>query len=202
MVASKAAYYGSLLANPTVKPALGFLPAIAPSNPAVFYRTNQPRHGLYDSAGDAGHAALASGVMTSVPIWLARGDLVTNLTFISGATAANTPTNYWMALYSTAGTPALLGQSADQTNTAWAANTVKTLALAVPYRVPISGVYWAALMVAATTPPSLIGAIAAKPVVAGERNLSQSSGAGLTAVAPGTIAAPTVKTFAPLVVVT
>jgi hypothetical protein len=57
-------------------------------------------------------------------------------------------------------------------------------------------------MVAATTPPTLLGAIVARPVVTGEANLSQSSGTTLTTTAPATIATPAVKNFAPLVVAT
>src|SRR5207237_2325179 len=81
---------------------------------------------------DANLTALATGVMTSVALVLQKGTLVTNLTFVSATTAAGTPTAWWFALYSNAATPALLSQSADQTSTAWAANTAKTLALATP----------------------------------------------------------------------
>jgi hypothetical protein len=182
--------------------AAGYLNAADPVDPDTFFRHNLPRVGLTDSAGDSGHVALATGVMTSVPIYLVAGDLVTNLSFVSGATAAGTPTAYWFALYSMDTTPALLAQTADQTSTAWAANTAKTLALATAYRVPKTGLYYAAVMVTATTPPSLMGTIGVKPVVTGERNLSQSSGSTLTTTAPATIATPTVKNFVPYVVVT
>lgn len=180
--------------------ALGHVMAADPADPDTWFRRNLPRTGLADSAGDSGHVALATGVMTSVPLFLAAGELVTNLTFISGATAAGTPTAWWYALYSMDTTPALLAQTADQTTTAWAANTVKTLALATACRVAKTGLYWAAINVTATTPPSLIGAVGAKPVITGERNLSQSSGSGLTTTAPATIATPAVKTFVPLAV--
>jgi hypothetical protein len=62
-------------------------------------------------------AALTTQVMTSVAIPLEVGDVVTNLTFLSGATAAGTPTNWWFALYDTSATPALIAQSADQLTT-------------------------------------------------------------------------------------
>ena len=182
--------------------ALGHVNLSDPADPDTWFRRNLPRTGLTDSAGDTGHPALATGVMTSVPIYLVAGDLVTNLSFVSGATAAGTPTNYWFALYSMDATPTLLAQTADQTSTAWAANTVKTLALATAYRVPKTGIYHAAIMVTATTPPSLLGAIAARTVVTGERNLSQSSGSALTTTAPATITSPTVKNFVPYVVAT
>lgn len=179
---------------------LGYGNAADPADPDTFFRRNLPRTGLTDSAGDTGNVALATGVMTSVPIFLVSGDLITNLSFVSGATAAGTPTAWWFGLYDTQATAALIAQSADQTTTAWAANTVKTLALSAAYRVPKTGLYYAAINVTATTPPSLIGAVGAKPVITGERNLSQSSGSGLTTTAPATITAPAVKNFVPFAV--
>jgi hypothetical protein len=183
-----------------VRDALGYLNATDPESTDTWFRRNLPRVGLTDSAGDTGNVALATGVMTSVPIYLAAGDTITNLSFVSGATAAGTPTAYWFALYDTQ--LALLEQTADQTNGAWAANTVKTLELADPVVVSKTGVYWAAINVTATTPPSLLGAVVARPVVTGEGNLSQSSGSSLTTTAPATIATPAIKNFAPLAVAT
>lgn len=177
-----------------VRDALGFL---NPMGATAATRTNLPRFGLYDSASDTGQVALATGVMTSVPIYLDAGFVVTNISFRSGATAAGTPTNYWFALYDTQTTPALIGQTADQTSTAWAANTTKTIALATAYTVTKSGVYWVGINVTATTPPTLLGTVVAPAIAAGERNLSQSSGSTLTATAPATIATPTAKQFAP-----
>lgn len=171
-----------------------------PSSPSTFYRANMPRVGLYDDASDTGSVALTTQVMTSVPIKLSAGDIITNIAFCSGATAAGTPTNWWFALYSNAATPALLAQTADQLTAAWAAFTVKQLALATPQTISVTGIYWAAIMVKATTVPTLLGSIGVKPIITGERNLSQSSGAALTGTAPATIATPTVKNFVPYVV--
>jgi hypothetical protein len=188
------------LYNRNVRDALGYLNAADPSSVDTFHRANLPRLGLADSGGDTNHVALATGVMTSVPIFLVAGDLITNLSFVSGVTAAGTPTAWWFALYSNAATPALIAQTADQTTTAWAANTVKTLALSTAYRVVETGLHHAACMVTATTPPTLIGSLGVRPIVTGERNLSQSSGSGLTTTAPATIASPAVKNFVPLAV--
>lgn len=185
-----------------VRDALTYVDTAAPSSPDTFYRSNQPRVGLYDSASDTGQVALATGVMTSVRIKLFAGDVITNISLRSGATAAGTPTAYWVALYSNAGTPALLSQSADQTSTAWAANTTKTLALAAAQTITTTGYYWVAIMVTATTPPTLLGSVGMPPIVTGEANLSQSSGSSLTTTAPATIATPTVKSFVPYVVLT
>ncbi|MGW3572181.1 hypothetical protein ACWDSL_51465 [Streptomyces sp. NPDC000941] len=185
-----------------VRDALAHYNLADPSSPDTFFRRNMPRTGLYDSAGDTGQVALATGVMTSVSIFLQAGDVVTSISFRSGATAAGTPTNWWFALYSSASTPALLAQTADQTTGAWAANTTKTLALSSAQTISTTGVYWAAVMVAATTVPTLIGSVVAPAIVTGERSLSQSSGSGLTTTAPSTIASPTAKQFAPYVVAT
>lgn len=178
-----------------VRDDLGWLNSAGRPDPnQIFYRANLPRVGLDDVA------AAATGVMLSTPIYLVEGDLVTNLTFISGATAAATPTNYWFALYSPAG--ALLGQTADQTSTAWAADTVKTLALASPVRATKSGLYYAAFAMAGATIPTLVGTGTAKGVLTGEGNLAQTSGTGLTATAPATIASPAFKRQAPLALAT
>lgn len=152
-------------------------------------------------------AALTTQVMLSVAVPLQVGDLVSNITFLSGATAAGTPTNWWFALYDNSATPALLAQSADQTNTAWAASTAKTLALATAQRITASGVYYASIMVKATTVPSLLGtsvalAAAAGAVVSGQKVLAQTSGSSLTATAPATIATPTTVANVPYCVLT
>jgi hypothetical protein len=150
--------------------------------------------------------ALATGVMTSVAMPLQVGDLVTNITVKSGATAAGTPTAYWFALYSAAATPALLAQSADQATAAWAANTVKTLALATPQLITVAGVYYVGLMVTATTPPTLVGKsvgiAGAAASVLSSKVLVQTSGSSLTTTAPATIASPTTVATEPLVILT
>jgi hypothetical protein len=185
-------------ANPgVVRDILGYLGATVPSSPDTFYRANMSRIGVENAA-----AALTTQVMTAVPVFLNAGDLVTNLTFLSGGTAAGTPTNYWFALYDNAATPALLAQTADQLTAAWAANTAKTLALSAPVRIQKTGIYWAVCMVKATTVPSLIGATCARPILSGEKNLAVTSGSALVGTAPATLAAPAVQDFAPLVVVT
>lgn len=150
-------------------------------------------------------SALTTQVMTSVAVPIQTGTLITNLTFVSGATAAGTPTNWWFALYDTSG--ALLAQTADQTSTAWAANTAMTLALATAQRASAAGVYYAACMVKATTPPTLRGVDVGNAVVAGALGLSakvlaQTSGSSLTTTAPATIATPTTVSTVPFCVVT
>jgi hypothetical protein len=169
--------------------------------PSGVFRPNMGRRGASTDVA----AALTTQVMLSVGIPLEAGDVVTSLTFLSGATAAGTPLNWWFALYSLAATPALLGQSADQTTTAWAADTAKTLALATPQLITVPGIYYASIMVKATTVPSLMCTVlgrvsAAGAVVTGQKVLSQTSGAALTATAPATIATPTTVVNIPYVV--
>jgi hypothetical protein len=165
----------------------------------AFYRPNMRRLEVSADNGAAG-----TGVMLSASLFLRKGDVVTNLTFRSGATALATGTHWWFALYSAAATPALMAQTADQTSAAWAALTAKTLALSAPVTIPSDGYYWAACMVAATTPPSLVGAapLVSGGVIAAEQPLARTSGSSLAATAPATIASPTTVATVPYVVAT
>ena len=181
--------------------ALAFLATDGKTPNTAFNRANLPRVGNYDSASDSGSVALTTQVMTAVPIFLAAGETVTNISFVTGATAAGTPTNWWMALYSNAATPALLAQTADQTSGAIAAFTVITKALATPQLISKSDVYWVAIMVKATTVPTLLGQVGMPPIVTGERNLAVTSGSSLTATATATLASPTLQRFVPYVAV-
>lgn len=151
---------------------------------------------------DSDCAALATGVMTSTALYLEAGDVVTYLTFLSSSTAAGTPTHWFFALYDP--DLALIAQTADQTTTAWAADTAKKVALATAYTVLETGIYYAACMVTATTPPTLAGrtmdnAAGAGAVVTGQAKLAVTSGSGLTATAPATIASPTTVATVPFV---
>jgi hypothetical protein len=181
---------------------LTFQPWLLNGQPSGMFRENFDRRYVGGNL-----AALTTQIMTSVAIPLEVGDLVTNLTFLSGGTAAGTPTNWWFGLYDDGATPALIAQSADQLTAAWAANTAITLALSAAYKVPRSGVYYAAVMVKATTVPTLAGftlenAAAAGAIVSGQKVLAQTSGSSLTTTAPATIATPTTVATVPYVVAT
>ncbi len=146
--------------------------------------------------------ALTTQVMTSVAVPMRVGDLATNISFISGATAASVPTNWWFALYSPAG--ALISQTADQATGAWAADTVKTLPLVTPFLVTAGhAIYYVGIMMKATTTVSLLGLdmkrVGASTGVAsvGHKVLCQTSGSALTTTAPGTIATPTTVSLMP-----
>lgn len=156
------------------------------------YAENYPRDEVSSGAVVIG----ATGLMTSVAMPLQAGDLVTSITFRSGATAAGTPTAWWFALYSSATTPALLAQTADQTTTAWAASTTKTLALSAPVQITTTGLYFCSISMTATTIISAAGKILphldlSTGLLTTEKALSRTSGSALGAVAPATIATPT-----------
>jgi len=159
--------------------------------------------GLLDIDADLA-AALTTQVMTCVAVPCQVGDLITNVSFTSGATAAGTPTNYWFALYD----PSLnlLAQTADQLTAAWAASTPKKLPLTTAQRCTTSGIYYAAVMVKATTVPSLIGKNVVLAVAAGgldgSKVLAQTSGSALVGTAPATIATPTTVATLPLAILT
>ena len=154
---------------------------------------------------DTDVAIAATGVALAVGVPLQSGDVVTNVSYIVGATAAGTPTNQFVGLYSPAGV--LLGQSADGTNTARAANTAYTVPLASPATITVAGLYYVSLSFTATTVPtlrghSLLNAVVAGALGLGQKILVQSHGSGLTSTAPATIATPTTTFAIPYVVCT
>ncbi|MGW1587330.1 right-handed parallel beta-helix repeat-containing protein [Streptomyces sp. NPDC002386] len=146
-------------------------------------------------------SAPVSGVLYLVPIWLPKGAVVSNLTFVSGGTAAGTPTNWWFSLHDSS--RKALARTADQTTAAWAANTAKTLPIAqttagnaTSYTTTYTGLHYLGVMVKATTQPNLVGegslpdAVASMAPGYGGANTGMStpptvSGAGFTAAAVG-----------------
>jgi hypothetical protein len=115
-------------------------------------------------------------------IWLTAGTIVTNISFYSATSAAGTPTHYAFGLYDLSRN--LLASSADQLTAAWAANTIKTLAMGTPYVVPTTGLYYVAISVVATTVPTLKGGTARTggqlaaqpPVMSGLSSTTYASG--------------------------
>lgn len=119
-----------------------------------------------------------TGWMRLTAIKLPAKFKVTSISFMSATTPAGTPTNQWFALYDSS--LALLGVTADDTTTAWAATTVKTLTLASPVEVPTSGVYYVGVMVAATTVPTFMGVAITSSATNIVPKLTGNSNAGLT----------------------
>jgi peroxiredoxin family protein len=137
---------------------------------------------------------ITSGTLFLQAIYLRAGMLVSNITLCSATTAAGTPTNYFFALYD--GNRNLRAQSANQTTTAWAANTVKTLAMTTPYRIPTSGVYYIGFFMTATTQVTLKGGTGktASQLAGTAPILHGTSSTGLTTVLPDPAAAISVGT--------
>ncbi|WP_329564666.1 hypothetical protein [Kitasatospora sp. NBC_01266] len=151
----------------------------------------------------ADSAALTSGVMLATALPLYAGDLVSSLTFHSGSVAAASPTNWWFALFDDSATPQFLAQSVDQGSAAWAANTAVTLPMSAQQQIVRNGIYYAALMVKAATPPSILGLATLTGGVVGytaaDKLLTSNSGSTLAGTAPGTIASPAASAFVPRV---
>jgi hypothetical protein len=167
-------------------------------NQDTFVRANIP---VWACTSDL--AATGTGVAIGVRIFLRRGDVVTNITFVSGNTAAGTPTHWAHALYDPSGS--LLAKSADQTSTAWAANTAKKLALSAPVTITQDGWYILATTMTATTVQTLIGSA---PVVTATASVHTDSvalgftfGTGLDGVPPATTGALTGVAKCPLALV-
>jgi hypothetical protein len=135
---------------------------------------------------------LASGTLALQAIWLPAGTPISTITFVSGATAAGTPLNQWFALYDSS--LAKLAVTADETTTAWAASTAKTLTVSSgPFTTTYTGLHYLGIMVKATTVPSVAAAATLASLNGLSPKLAGSSSTGLTtpASAPSTAAAIT-----------
>lgn len=134
-----------------------------PSNPyprspyrATGYSTeNVPRMGATMTSTSGQTTAKATGV----GFWFRAGEVVTNLTIVSGATPAAAVNNIWFALAKADMTQVAI--TADDGANGWTANTVKTLALTPAYTIPADGLYYVVIMVNAGTVPTLYGVNAA-----------------------------------------
>lgn len=168
------------------------------AQPPGLYRTNLP------AAMVADLAVLTTQVMAMVAMPVMAGDKISNLSFKSGATPAGTPTNWWFALYDDSATAVLLAQTADQLTAAWAADTVKTLALATAQVAPRNTVYYAAVMMKATTPVSLLGVTVRDGggFLTADKPVARTGAGSLTTTAPATQALSGAATICPKVVAT
>lgn len=123
---------------------------------------------------------LTSGTLRLIPICLPKGITVTSISFLSGTTALNGGQNQWFTLHDSS--RVLLGVTADDTSTAWAANTVKSLTVGTPFVTTYDGLHFIGIMVKASTAvPSLIGMTASSianaltPVIGGNSNTGQTT---------------------------
>lgn len=137
-------------------------------------------------------AVATSGTLFLVACPLRAGVTVSSITFVSRTTALVAGTNQWFGLFSDALVPLRL--TADDTSTAWAASTAKTLTLTSPFVTTYSGLYYLGVCVVAGTVPSLIGAQATTSLLAGiapKPNGTSTTGLTDPASCPNPVAALT-----------
>jgi hypothetical protein len=104
-------------------------------------------------------AALVSGTLRLQAIWINAGRTISWISWHSATTALATGTNQLFGLYRVSDR-ALLAVTVNDGAAAWAANVIKTLRVTTPYTVTTTGLYYVAIMVAATTVPTLKGNLA------------------------------------------
>lgn len=125
-------------------------------------------------------------------IWLPEGLTVTSISWMSGSTALSGGSNQVFGLYDSS--RARLGTTTDDTSTAWAANTVKTLSLTPgTFTTTYSGLHYLAILVNATQTPTLMSRIGVDvvnglaPKLVGTSDTNQtslpSSASAITAIA-------------------
>jgi hypothetical protein len=135
-------------------------------------------------------AVLSTGRMSLQAIWLPAGVTINSISFWSATTAGATLTNQLFGLYDL--NLNLLRSSASDGATAWAANSRKTLALTAPFTTTYTGLHYLAIMVAATTVPTLKGNTAkvGGQLNAGAPSMGGTSNTGLSTTLPATANAP------------
>ena len=143
---------------------------------------------------------LSSGRLSMFAVGLLKGDVVTNIGFISGTTGATSPTNQWVALFDASRNKLAISDNSGTNpaaNAAWAASTSRLFTVTSPYTVTTSGLFYLGLCVVATITPTLIGASGTSSLAAGLAPISTGNAdSGLTnpASCPSTAAALTVTT--------
>jgi hypothetical protein len=105
------------------------------------------------------NAVQVSKRLVLVPIVLPAGFPVGHISFVSGTTAANSPTKWWFGLFTR--THHMLANTATQGSTAWAATTLKSLAIAktatgtaTVFHTTYSGLHYVSFDMTATAPGS------------------------------------------------
>ena len=143
-----------------------------------------------DMCDEVNTAALSSGRLSLQAIWLPAGVTISSISFWSATTALATGTNQLFGLYDI--NLNLLRSSVNDTSTAWAANSKKTLALTSSFTTTYSGLHYLGIMVAATTVPTLKGNTAKTggQLGAAAPSMGGTSTTGLTTALPATAAAP------------
>jgi hypothetical protein len=141
-------------------------------------------------------AIAATGVELSVMVPVSAGDVISTITFVTGATAAGTPTAGYACLRTAAGV--LLAQTADFGSTARAANTAYTVTLATAQVASASGLIRVGISFTATTVPTLRGAsLGNAALTAVGTTIAVTHGSAVGATAPATTATPSNASVVP-----
>jgi hypothetical protein len=157
------------------------VPLAHPLRPTAALYENFPR---ITGGPSSNTTLLNSGRMHMVAIWLPANTTITSITFVTGGTGVTTPSNQWFALYDSA--RALLRQTVDDTTTAWAANTAKTLNLTSTFTTTYTGLHHIGITVVATGMPTILcgSGFSAAPIMGLSPVISGSSNGALTSTAP------------------
>lgn len=149
----------------------------------------RPTGALYETYprqfGAANRAVLVTQRLLLQAIDLPNGLLITSITFVSGTTQLSGGNHQIFGIYddasgSSSGTArALLRGTSDDTSTAWAASSAKTLGLTSTYTTTRSGLFYLGCLIDATV-PSLVGLVTLTldglaPVLGGNANTGQTS---------------------------
>lgn len=137
----------------------------------------------------ANGSLLTSGRLHLTAINIPIGRTITTASFMSAVTALSGGTNQWFALFNSS--RVLLRQTADDTSTAWAGSTLKTLTLTTPYVTTYSGLHYLGIMVAAATPPTIQSISSLSPTLGVAPIVNGFADTGLTTTAPSTATALT-----------
>lgn len=162
----------------------------------------RPRGALHETFPRQFQNTVTPTTMISGTLWLTIIEIpsdinLNGITFVTDATALAAGTHQIFGLYdddlgTSTGTPfALLAGTSDDTNAAWAINSVKALPFSAPYRTLVGGLYYIGIMVTAGTPPALVANSVAAPTMGSlPPVLGGRSSTGLTAL-PNPCIAPT-----------
>lgn len=98
-------------------------------------------------------AYLVSGRLSLIAINLAKGQVVTSISFLSATTALSVGSNQWFGIFDSS--RVMKKVTGDDTSTAWAANSIKTLNLSSTHTATYTGLHYIGICVVATTVPAL-----------------------------------------------
>lgn len=149
----------------------------------------------YEQISAATIVTATTGVMhhVGVPVTV-PGAIVTTITLRWGTTGVAVPTHWFLALYDSAGTPALIGQTADQASTVITASQITSVALAGGAKtLGAPGMYYVGIMVVSGgSQPTLTGrqfvsSTLSGGFISGQKRACGTSGSALTDTAPPTI---------------